>query len=89
MDNIRNLSLGLIKAADISDFNKNSSNGSLYSIRFFGKTGEFIDDQFVINKDTSGEFKSIKDNVSSTLKKLNEMERKELLVELLSNELNI
>ena len=89
MDNIRNLSLGLIKAADISDFNKNSSNGSLYSIRFFGKTGEFIDDQFVINKDTSGEFKAIKDNVSSTLKKLNEMERKELLVELLSNELNI
>ena len=89
MDNIRNLSLGLIKAADISDFNKNSSNGSLYSIRFFGKTGEFIDDQFVINKDTSREFKAIKDNVSSTLKKLNEMERKELLVELLSNELNI
>ncbi|MEJ6776276.1 MAG: hypothetical protein QNK85_02995 [Crocinitomicaceae bacterium] len=89
MDNIRNLSLGLIKAADISEFNKNSSNGTLYSIRFFGKTGEFIDDQFVINKDTSGEFKSIKDNVSKTLKKLDEGERKELLVELLSNELNI
>ena len=86
---IKNLSLGLIKASEIRNFNKNSNQGTLYSIRFFGETGEFVDDKLVVNTNTSKEFKLIKKNISETISKLDEAKRKELLVELLSKEMHL
>jgi nucleoside-triphosphatase THEP1 len=87
---IKDLSLGLIKASEIRSFNANNSNqGTLYSIRFFGETGEFIDDKLVVNTNSSKEFRSIKKTISETISKLDEAKRKELLVELLSKEMHI
>lgn len=89
ISSIKDLSLGLIKAAEIRNFNDNTNQGTLYSIRFFGETGEFVDDKLVVNTNTSKEFKSIKRTISETISKLDETKRKELLVELLSKEMNI
>ena len=87
---IKDLSLGLIKASEIRSFNANNSNqGTLYSIRFFGETGEFIDNKLVVNISDSKEFKSIKKTISETINKLDTAKRKELLVELLSKEMQI
>jgi hypothetical protein len=89
MNTIKDLSLGLIKASEIRDFNSGSNKGTLYSIRFFGETGEFIDDKLVVNTKPSKEFFSIKEKVSETISRLDEAKRKELLVELLSKEMHI
>ncbi|WP_233898298.1 ATP-binding protein [Tenacibaculum piscium] len=89
MNSIKDLSLGLIKASEIRDFNSNSNKETLYSIRFFGETGEFIDNTLVVNTNTSKEFKSIKKSISDTINKLDIAKRKELLIELLSKEMHI
>ncbi|MEL0649907.1 ATP-binding protein [Algibacter sp. TI.3.09] len=89
MDTIKDLSLGLIKASEIRNFNKNSNKGTLYSIRFFGETGEFVDKSLVVDTNSSKEFMSIKQNISKTINKLDEAKRKELLIELLSKEMHI
>ena len=68
---------------------KNSNEGTLYSIRFFGETGDFVDNKLVVSKDTSEEFKLIKKTISKSISKLDEAKRKELLVELLSKEMKI
>ena len=69
MDTIKELSLGLIKASEIRVFNKNSKKGTLYSIRFFGETGDFVDDTVVVNTNNSSEFVTIKNNISETISK--------------------
>ena len=89
VNTIKDLSLGLIKASEIRNFNKNSDQGTLYSIRFFGETGEYVDDKLVVNTNTSKEFTSIKNEISKTISQLDETKRKELLVELLSKEMHI
>jgi nucleoside-triphosphatase THEP1 len=89
INNINDLSLGLIKATEIRAFNNNSNQETLYSIRFFGETGEFVDDKLIVNINNTKEFTSIKNKISETISKLDETKRKELLVELLSKEMNI
>ncbi|MGY0391182.1 hypothetical protein ACW5R3_01315 [Bizionia sp. KMM 8389] len=89
MDTIKDLSLGLIKASEIRSFNNNSKQGTLFSIRFFGETGEFVDKSLVVDTNSSKEFMSIKQNISKTINKLDEAKRKELLIELLSKEMHI
>lgn len=89
MENIKSLSLGLVKAAEIQHYNKSSKNGTLYSIRFFGANGDFIDDKLVVNSESSKDFHEAKNNVVSSIKGLNESQRRELLVELLSKELEL
>lgn len=89
INNIKDLSLGLIKASEIRNFNINSNQGTLYSIRFFGETGEFVDDKLVVNTNTSKEFIILKKEVGEAISKLDANKRKELLVELLSKEMNI
>lgn len=86
---IKDLSLGIIKATDIQKYNKHSNQGKLYSIRFFGETGEFIDNKLVINSKNTEEFNEVKNLVSSTINGLDEVKRKELLIELLSKEMSI
>ncbi|MGO2103507.1 MAG: hypothetical protein ACTH3E_10725 [Psychroflexus halocasei] len=86
---IKDLSLGLIKASEIRNFNKKSQKGSLYSFRFFGESGDFIDDKLVIGAKDTKEFKTIRKNISESMSKLSQTKRKELLVELLSKEINL
>ena len=81
--------MGLIKAAEIRSFNENSNQGTLYSIRFFGETGEFVDDKLVVETDVSEEFITLKNKISDSIKGLDQSKRKELLVELLSREMHI
>ena len=88
-DNIKDLSLGLIKASEISQFNANSNQETLFSFGFFSETGEFVDDTLVVNMNISDEFKKVKSQVNETISKLHDNERKELLVELLSKEMKI
>ena len=89
INNIKDLSLGLIKAAEIGNFNKNSEKGKLYSIRFFGESGEYIDDKLVINGESSKKLSNIKTEISYKINDLTSKERKELLIELLSKEMDI
>ncbi|MBP1838622.1 hypothetical protein [Formosa algae] len=89
VDTVKDLSLGLIKASEIRNFNNNSDQGTLYSIRFFGETGEYVDDKLVVNTKATKEFTSIKNKITETISQLDEAKRKELLVELLSKEMNI
>jgi hypothetical protein len=89
INTINDLSLGLIRATEIRNFNKNSNKGTLHSVRFFNETGEIIDVKLVVNTNTSKEFTSIKKEISETISKLDEANRKELLVELLSKEMHI
>lgn len=88
-ENIKDLSLGLIKAAEIQKYNETSKNGTLYSIRFFGANGDFVDDKLVVKSKVSKDYKEIKNNVVSSIKNLDEAQRRELLIELLSTELEI
>lgn len=89
IENIKDLSLGLIKAAEIQKYNQTSRNGTMYSIRFFGANGDFIDDKLVVKSNTTKDFKEVKNKVTSSIKSLDENQRRELLIELLSKELEI
>ena len=87
-ENIKDLSLGLIKATEIQNYNKTSKNGRLFSIRFFGENGDFIDDKLVVQSNNSKKLSEIKNKVSASMKDLNENQRKGLLIELFAKELD-
>lgn len=87
--NIKDLSLGLIKAAEIHKFNSGSTKGKLYLLRFFGESGEFVDNKLVLQKERTKEYDDLKNNISNTIGKLDVEKRKELLIELLTNEMSI
>lgn len=89
MATLKDLALGLIKATEIQRYNSHSKNGKLYSIRFFGETGEHIDDTLVVNSKPTKEFNDIKNSISESINRLDETKRKELLIELLSKEMSI
>tara|TARA_R110002012_G_scaffold265939_1_gene449402 strand:+ start:1720 stop:4944 length:3225 start_codon:yes stop_codon:yes gene_type:complete len=89
ISNIKDLSLGLIKASEIRSFNANSKQGTLFSIRFFDETGEFVDNKLVVNADKSEKFTAVKKNVTEAISKLDDAKRKELLIELISKEMKV
>lgn len=89
ISNIKDLSLGLIKASEIRFFNANSKQGTLFSIRFFDETGEFVDNKLIVNVDKSKDFTSVKKKVTEEISKLNDAKRKELLIELISKEMKV
>lgn len=88
-ENIKDLSLGLIKATEIQKYNSNSSNGKLYSIRFFGATGDFKDERVFLSFSEEHEFKDAKRKISDTINGLEKNKRKEILIELLSKEMSL
>ena len=89
MSNIKDLSLGLIKASKIHNFNSTSNNETLISFGFFRENGEFVDDTAIVKSKVSKELSTIKKELTDTLSSLEKQQRKELLVELLSKEMNI
>lgn len=89
MDSIKELSLGLIKASEISKFNRNTEKGKLYSFGFYGESGEFISDRLIVENEISPKFREIKNKIVNEINSLEKDKRKELLVELLSKELSL
>ena len=89
MDSIKELSLGLIKASEISKFNRNTEKGKLYSFGFYGESGEFISDRLIVENEISPKFRETKNKIVNEINSLEKDKRKELLVELLSKELNL
>ena len=89
MSNIKDLSLSLIKAAKIHNFNATSKNETLISFGFYRETGEFVDGTAIVNSKVSKEFSTLKNEIISTISSLDKQKRKELLAELLSKEMNI
>ncbi|WP_417859761.1 hypothetical protein [Winogradskyella sediminis] len=89
IDNIKDLSLGLIKATEIQKYNSSSTNGKLYSIRFFEATGGFKDERVFLASNEENTFKDAKEKIRTTIKDLDKDKRKELLIELLSKEMSI
>ena len=88
-ENLKDLSLGLINASEIHEFNSSSRNAKLYSVRFYGANGEHVDDKLVIDNKRSVNYKSVEKVVNNSIKDLSEDQRKKLLFELLSKELNL
>lgn len=88
---IENLSEGLIKANDIHLYNKDSGQEKLLSIRFFNETGESIEEKLVVNKKESNSnlLGGIKNEIDSLMSGLEIKKRKELLLELLSKNMNV
>lgn len=89
MNNIKDLSLGLIKASEIQQYNSNSSNGKLFSIRFFGETGDFKDETIFLESNEENAFSEAKQSIEETMNSMGKNKRKELLIDLLSKEMSI
>ena len=89
MNNIKDLSLGLIKASEIQQYNSNSSNGKLYSIRFFGETGDFKDETIFLESNEGNDFSKARQSIEETMNSMGKNKRKELLIDLLSKEMSI
>ena len=89
MRNIKDLSLGLIKASKIHNFNSTSNDEKLISFGFFRENGEFVDDTAIVKSKVSKEFSTLKKELTNTLGCLDKQKRKELLAELLLKEMNI
>jgi len=89
MENLEDLSLGLVNASKIHEFNASSKNEKLYSIRFYGADGEHVDDKLIIDNKRSANYESTKNEVNESIKDLSEDQRKKLLFELFSKELNL
>lgn len=89
VNTIEELSLGLVKASEIGNFNRNTNQGTLYSIQFFSETGKILENKLVVNTDVSETFTTIKKTVSNSIGELTKLQRKELLIELLSKEMHV
>ena len=89
MNNIKELSLSLIKASDMHEFNARSKTETLISFGFFKETGEFVDDTIVLSANVDKKYSSIKNKVIENISKLEPTKIKDLLVELLSKEMKI
>ena len=89
MNNIKELSLSLIKASDMHEFNARSKTETLISFGFFKETGEFVDDTIVLSANVDKKYSSLKNKVIENISKLEPTKRKDLLVELLSKEMKI
>jgi hypothetical protein len=61
----------------------------LISFGFFRENGEFVDDTAIVKSKVSKELSTLKKELTDTLNSLEKQQRKELLVELLSKEMNI
>ena len=85
--NLEEYLLGLIKASELHEF-KSKDETKMVSIQIIGSTGNIIDDKIIVSKEFNKEFESIKMQLKEKLVTLDIHKRKQLLMELLSTELN-
>jgi hypothetical protein len=85
--NLEEYLLGLIKASELHEF-KSNENRKMVSIQLFGSTGNMINDKIIISNEYNKEFESIRMQLKEKLVTLEANKRKQLLIELLTKELN-
>ncbi|OCA80577.1 hypothetical protein BBH99_00295 [Chryseobacterium contaminans] len=85
ISNLEEFILGLIKASELHEFGPDE-NKRMISIQVIGTSGAIMDDKIIISNDQSPEFENIKAQFTDSLFKLDIHKRKQLLMELLSNE---
>jgi hypothetical protein len=85
--NLEEYLLGLIKASDLHEFSL-ETNTKMVSIQLFGSTGSMINDKIIISNEYNKEFENIRTQLKEKLVTLDIHKRKQLLMELLSTELN-
>ena len=85
--NLEEFLLGLIRASDLHEFSI-KENTRMVSIQLFGSTGTIINDKIIISNEYSKEFESIRMQLKEKLVTLDIHKRKQLLMELLSAEMN-
>lgn len=87
MNNIKAFSLGLIKASDIHSFN-NVNNDKLVLFEFVGASGDIVSDRLVIVNNPGKDYLNLKTELKQNLSKLDSDKRRQILLDLLSLELN-
>lgn len=85
--NLEEYLLGLIKASDLHEFSL-TDNTKMVSIQLFGSTGTIFNDKIIISNEYNKEFESIRMQLKEKLVTLDVHKRKQLLMELLSTEMN-
>jgi|TARA_B110000259_G_scaffold56860_1_gene67150 hypothetical protein len=88
---IEELSISLIKACDINEYNKKSDaiNGQAVKFGIYNQKGEFKDAIVYQKNSGSIKLKKIKKDINKTLSELSDSEKQSLLFELLKKEMNI
>lgn len=87
MNNIKTFISGLIKAADIHEFNKLSQD-KLVSFEFVTESGDLVKERIVLETKENSSFTKTKQEFSQKLITLDTEKRKQLLFELLTIEIN-
>jgi hypothetical protein len=85
--NLEEFLLGLIRASDLHEFSI-KENTKMVSIQLFGSAGTMINDKIIISNEYNKEFESVRMQLKEKLVTLDVHKRKQLLMELLSVELN-
>lgn len=85
--NLEEFLLGLIKASELHEF-KSSENKKMVSIQMIGASGRILDDKIIFSNEYSKESEAIRIELQEKLITLDIHKRKQLLMELLSTELN-
>lgn len=85
--NLEGYLLGLMRASELHEF-KSNDNKKMVSIQLFGSSGTIINDKIIITNEHSKEFESIRMQLKEKLVNLDVHKRKQLLMELLTTELN-
>jgi hypothetical protein len=87
MNNIKRFISGLIKAADIHEFNKLSQD-KLVSFEFVTESGNLVKERIVLETKENSSYSKTKNEFSQKLITLDAEKRKQLLFELLTIEIN-
>jgi hypothetical protein len=85
--NLENYLLGLINASELHEFNTGDYR-KMVSVSLFGSNGTMINEKIIISNAYNKEFENIRVQLKEKLVTLDVHKRKQLLMELLSTELN-
>ena len=85
--NLEEFLIGLIRASDLHEFSI-KENTKMVSIQLFGSSGKMINDKIIISNEYSKEFENVRMQLKEKLVTLDVHKRKQILMELLSTELN-
>jgi hypothetical protein len=87
MNNVKAFISGLVKASNIHEFNK-LNNDKLVSVEFVDEKGVLTKEKIVIDSKSSGDYITIKQDMSNKMVSLSTEQKKQLLFELLNLEIN-
>ncbi len=85
--NLEEFLLGLIKASELHEF-KSNDNRKMVSIQMIDSSGTILDHKIIVSSEYNKEFESVRMQLKEKLVTLDIHKRKQLLMELLSTELN-